>query len=243
MSRYFFLLNNPVGWHGIMIDCFPFGELSLMIVFSSSLEEASTSHCAGRPLYPWPTACTVLSLFFQYCFETHLLCWHHVPPLCSCLGLSRWLSGKESACDVGSTPGSGKSPGGGMATHSSILAWEIPWTEEPGGCSPWGHRESDTAEWLSIVSLKVSVIFSCTQRPPTLRMTYRYTAQGVSLVSHLWCWCKWHSSASQEQLGCVMRCGHAEITSYALRAITFISLYAHFFLLRFFHIWRTHFHQ
>ena len=25
-----------------------------------------------------------------------------------------------------------------MATHSSILAWEIPWTEEPDGCRPWG---------------------------------------------------------------------------------------------------------
>ena len=33
----------------------------------------------------------------------------------------------------------------GMATHSSIPAWEIPWTEEPGRLySPWGHRESDT---------------------------------------------------------------------------------------------------
>ena len=28
----------------------------------------------------------------------------------------------------------------GMATHSSILAWRIPWTEEPGGYSPWGRR-------------------------------------------------------------------------------------------------------
>ena len=28
-----------------------------------------------------------------------------------------------------------------MATHSSILAWKIPWTEEPGGLySPWGHK-------------------------------------------------------------------------------------------------------
>ena len=34
----------------------------------------------------------------------------------------------------------------GIATHSSILAWRIPWTEEPGGCSPWGHKESDTIE-------------------------------------------------------------------------------------------------
>ena len=28
-----------------------------------------------------------------------------------------------------------------MATHSRILAWEIPWTEEPGGYSPWGHKK------------------------------------------------------------------------------------------------------
>ena len=27
-----------------------------------------------------------------------------------------------------------------MATHSSILVWEIPWTEQPGGYSPWGCR-------------------------------------------------------------------------------------------------------
>ena len=31
----------------------------------------------------------------------------------------------------------------GMATHSSILLWKIPWTEEPAGYSPWGHKESD----------------------------------------------------------------------------------------------------
>ena len=30
-----------------------------------------------------------------------------------------------------------------MATHSSILAWRIPWTEEPGGYSPQGHKELD----------------------------------------------------------------------------------------------------
>jgi len=31
-----------------------------------------------------------------------------------------------------------------MATHASILAWEIPWTEEPGGCSPWVAKKSQT---------------------------------------------------------------------------------------------------
>ena len=33
-----------------------------------------------------------------------------------------------------------------MATHSSILAWKIPWMEEPIGYSPWGRKELDTTE-------------------------------------------------------------------------------------------------
>ena len=37
----------------------------------------------------------------------------------------------------------------GMATHSSILAWRISWTEESGRSSPWGHKESDTTEGLT----------------------------------------------------------------------------------------------
>ena len=34
----------------------------------------------------------------------------------------------------------------GMSTHSSILAWRIPWTESLVGYSSWGHKESDTTE-------------------------------------------------------------------------------------------------
>ena len=44
--------------------------------------------------------------------------------------------GKEFPCnagDPGSIPGLGRSPEEGMATHSSVLVWRIPWTEEPGG--------------------------------------------------------------------------------------------------------------
>ena len=37
----------------------------------------------------------------------------------------------------------------GMATHSSILAWRIPWTEELVGYGPWGHKESDMTEKLT----------------------------------------------------------------------------------------------
>jgi len=38
----------------------------------------------------------------------------------------------EDAGDRGSIPGLGMSPGEVNATHSSIFAWKIPWTEEPG---------------------------------------------------------------------------------------------------------------
>ena len=53
--------------------------------------------------------------------------------------------------DLGSIPGSGRSPGvGNGKTHSSILAWRIPWTEEPGELQSTGcHKESDTTEQLT----------------------------------------------------------------------------------------------
>ena len=62
--------------------------------------------------------------------------------------LPRWFSGKEPTCQcrrcrrLGFDPGVGKiSLEEGMATHSSILAWRIPWTEEPGGLWSIGsHR-------------------------------------------------------------------------------------------------------
>ena len=38
----------------------------------------------------------------------------------------------------------------GMATHSSVLAWRIPWTEEPGGLQSMGSQELDTAKPLTL---------------------------------------------------------------------------------------------
>ena len=38
----------------------------------------------------------------------------------------------------------------GLATYSCILAWRIPWTEEPGGLQSWGCKESDTTERLTL---------------------------------------------------------------------------------------------
>ena len=48
--------------------------------------------------------------------------------------------------DVGSIPGSRRSPGVDMATHASIRAWKIPWTEELAGYNPRGRKESNTTE-------------------------------------------------------------------------------------------------
>ena len=49
-----------------------------------------------------------------------------------------------SAGDVGSIPGLGRSLEKGMIPQSSILAWEIPWTEEPGVLQSMGLQKSWT---------------------------------------------------------------------------------------------------
>ena len=49
-----------------------------------------------------------------------------------------------NAGDVGSVPGQGRSPEKGMATHSSILAWDILQTEEPGGLQLMRSQKNQT---------------------------------------------------------------------------------------------------
>ena len=54
----------------------------------------------------------------------------------------------------------------GMAIHSSILAWRIPWTEEPGGLQFMGSLQYDTTEQL-ILSLSYVItmsVFLCNQK-------------------------------------------------------------------------------
>ena len=56
--------------------------------------------------------------------------------------------------NTGSIPVLGRVLEEGMASHSCILAWRIPWTEEPGGLySPRGHKELDTTEWLTLTNV------------------------------------------------------------------------------------------
>ena len=59
------------------------------------------------------------------------------------MGLPQWFSNKESTCKQKMRPepqvrslGQEDHLEKEMATHSSILAWKIPWTEEPGGLQP-----------------------------------------------------------------------------------------------------------
>ena len=46
-----------------------------------------------------------------------------------------------------------------MATHSSILAWRIPWTEEPGGLQSIGSQESGTAEATAHTQALIYLIY------------------------------------------------------------------------------------
>ena len=79
-----------------------------------------------------------------------------------------------------------------MTTHSSILAWKIPWTEEPGGAtvslpgksrgwrrslagySPYSHKESDRTEQLHFhfQSVWTSLVAQLVKNPPAMRETW-----------------------------------------------------------------------
>ena len=63
------------------------------------------------------------------------------------MGLPGGSAGKESAYNaggIGSIPGLGRSPGEENATHSSVLAWEIPWTGEPCRLQSMGSQKGRT---------------------------------------------------------------------------------------------------
>ena len=95
------------------------------------------------------------------------------------MGFLGGSDGKESACnagDLGSIPGLGRSPGEGMATHFSIVAWRIPWTEEPGGLQCMGlqsqtrlstfQKKKKKRPWTSVYlgNWQSQIIFLCVLR-------------------------------------------------------------------------------
>ena len=86
-------------------------------------------------------------------------------------GLSWWLSGQESTCSArgsGFDLCAGEDPlGKGMAAHSSILAWRVPWTEEPTvhGVA----EESDATERLALTHLLCGMLGMHTVEEARLR--------------------------------------------------------------------------
>ena len=58
----------------------------------------------------------------------------------------------------GFDPWSGRSPGEGNGNHTSVLAWEIPWTEEPHELQSRGGKESDMTEQLTVYRFWVASV-------------------------------------------------------------------------------------
>ena len=95
----------------------------------------------------------ILASSFPMCKNKHpnlrLLWWHQAQVVSAC-----------NAGDPGSIPGSGRPLEKGMATHSSILAWRIPWTQESEVLHcPWGHKELDMTEWLTLGNCRTDYLF------------------------------------------------------------------------------------
>ena len=59
-----------------------------------------------------------------------------------------------------------------MATHSSIIAWKIPWMEEPGSYRPWGCKKLDRTEQLT---LSLSAFFMA-------QLSYPYMTTGKTIA-------------------------------------------------------------
>ena len=62
----------------------------------------------------------------------------------------------------------------GMATHSSIFAWRIPWQMSLMGYSPWGSKLSDMTEWLSLTKV-INSTFHITWGFPNGRSVYLFS--------------------------------------------------------------------
>ena len=98
-----------------------------------------------------------------------------------------------------------------MATHSSILAWNIPWTEEPGGLQSMGLREEwDTTEWVHF-HFSLSCIgeengnplqCSCLEGPRDWGAWWA----AVYGVAQSWTWLKRLSSSSSSNIPMVAIC-------------------------------------
>ena len=90
------------------------------------------------PLFPYPRQYMLFVLFFGDSHSYIIKAIYDHPMV-----FPGGPDGKEYVCNAGdpcSIPKLGRSPGEGMTTHSSILAWRIPWTEDPGRLQSMGKQ-------------------------------------------------------------------------------------------------------
>ena len=125
--------------------------------------------------------------------------WERQAPRCSWHFVMR--TALWDPCDQGATLGSGGqeftefthfrvSPRAwkvGMATHSNVLAWRIPWTEEPGGLQSIGCKEWDTTEATQHTCMQVrqiSFLEVCPRRFPLALTSSSSKKVSLWLISH-----------------------------------------------------------
>ena len=80
-----------------------------------------------------------------------------------------------------------------MATHSSVLAWRIPWTEEPGGLQSMELQESDTTEWLNHHH---HIYISQGRRRKRIEQDEDTLSGGMDLLQHT-SFCHWEQGADE----------------------------------------------
>ena len=146
-TNYKWSASNPDNRSLYMITWIWLWERKYFAIYKSDIagrNEPSPKCYAGSRLhksYVWGWQ------IFSIVLECKLLIWLFKKEACMFFEVFPHISvGKEFTCnagDEGSIPGSGRSSGEEMATHSSILAWRIPWTEEPGRLQSMGLQKSD----------------------------------------------------------------------------------------------------
>ena len=114
------------------------------------------------------------------------------------LGFPGGSGSKESSCNaeyLGSIPGLGRSPGGGHGTHSSILAWRIPGTGEPGGLPSVGSRRV-RHDWSDLAASNNLSVFNHEIPLPVCSQTYKMdksetsNAYILNISSDIWKACQ-----------------------------------------------------
>ena len=118
----------------------------MQIIYFSFLINYKLSDCKDYVLFIFKTFPAISIILNVYDMCSINICW----PLMLCMGFPDGSNGKKStsnAVDPSLILSQEDPLEKGIATHSSIPAWRIPWTEEPGGLQSMGSQRWRTTEW------------------------------------------------------------------------------------------------